>query len=99
VKVGVAAVILCIAAVSAALPGRAAAGDPAAVARAYYGAYNTKDGRTMCRVFTSELNHWFTHMPGIRQNLTCAKVAPAFIGYGEESDTPLFRHLKILSIA
>jgi len=53
----------------------------------------------MCRLFTSELNHWFTHMPGMRPNLTCSKVAPAFIGYGEESDTPLFRHLKILSIA
>ena len=98
-KAGVTALILCIAAVSVAMTGRAAGGNPAAVARSYYGAYNTKDGRTMCRLFTSELNHWFTHMPGMRQNLSCPKVATAFIGYGEESDTPLFRHVKILSIA
>jgi hypothetical protein len=81
------------------MTGRAAAGDPASVARSYYGAYNTKDGRTMCRLFTSELKRWFAHMPGMRQNQTCSKIATAFIGYGEESDTPLFRHVKILSIA
>ena len=98
-KVGLAAVILCIAAVSVAMTGRAAAGEPAAVARSYYAAYNTKDGRTMCRLFTSDLNRWFTHMRGMRQNLTCPKIATAFIGYGEESDTPLFRHVKILAIS
>jgi hypothetical protein len=99
VKAGVAAIIVCTAAASAALTGRSAASpDPSAVARSYYRAYNTKDGRTMCRLFTSELNHWFTHMPGMRRNLSCPKVATAFIGYGEESDTPLFRHVKILSI-
>jgi hypothetical protein len=52
VKAGVAAVILCTAVVSVAMTGREAAGDPAAVARSYYEAYNSKDGRTMCRLFT-----------------------------------------------
>jgi hypothetical protein len=99
VKAAVAAVILCTAAVSVATAGRAAGGDPAAAARSYYRAYNTKDGRTMCRLFTSELNHWFAHMPGVRPNLGCAKIATAFIGYGEESDTPLFTHVKVLSVA
>lgn len=96
-KASVALLILCTAAACVAMTGRAAAGDPSAVARSYYGAYNTKDGRTMCRLFTSDLSRWFTRLPGLRQHLPCSKVATAFIGYGEESDTPLFRRVKILA--
>jgi hypothetical protein len=99
VKAGVTVLILCTAAACVAMTGRAAVGAPSAVARSYYAAYNTKDGRTMCRLFTAELNRWFTHMPGMRQNLPCSKIATAFIGYGEESDTPLFSHVKILAIS
>jgi hypothetical protein len=98
VKAGLAALALCAIAASCALASPAA-DDPAGVARSYYAAYNKKDGKTMCRLFTTELNQWFTHMPGFRQDLGCAKIASAFIGYGEESDTPLFRRLKILSVA
>ena len=90
-----AALLLCFAGASYA----SAADDPAAVARSYYGAYNEKDGKTMCRLVTTELNQWFAHMPGFRQNLGCAKIAAAFIGHGEESDTPLFRRLKIVSVS
>ena len=98
-KAGVATLILSTAAVCACVTGRAAGGDPAAVARTYYGTYNTKNGKMMCRLFASELNQWFTHMPGMRRGLSCPQIATAFIGYGEESDTPLFRHVKILSVA
>jgi hypothetical protein len=98
VKAGLAALALCAIAASCALASPAA-DDPAVVARSYYAAYNKKDGKTMCRLFTTELNQWFMHLPGLRQNLGCAKTASAFIGYGEESDTPLFRRLKILSVA
>jgi hypothetical protein len=99
VKAGVATLILCLAAVCAAMTGRAAAGDPASVGRSYYGAYNAKDGKTMCRLFTPELSRWFTHLPGLRQNTTCPKIAAGLSGYGEESDTPLFRHVKILAVS
>jgi hypothetical protein len=98
VKAAVAVLALCVVAAGVAISGRAATGDPAAVARTYYGAYNTKDGKTMCRLFTPELSRWFTHLPGLRANLSCARAAAAFIGYGEESDTPLFRRLRILSV-
>ena len=98
-KAGVAALAACIAAACVAMTGRAAGGDAASVARAYYGAYNTKDGKAMCRLFTPELSHWFTHLPGLRPNLSCPRIAAGFIGYGEESDTPLFRRLNILSVA
>lgn len=97
-KAGVAALALCAVAACVAVSGRAAAGDPGAIARTYYGAYNTKDGKTMCRLFTPELSNWFAHLPGLRANLGCARAAAAFIGYGEESDTPLFHRLRILSV-
>jgi hypothetical protein len=48
----------------------------------------------MCRLFTPELSRWFTHLPGPRTNPSCARAAAGFIGYGEESDSPLFRRLR-----
>jgi hypothetical protein len=53
----------------------------------------------MCRLFTPELSRWFTHLPGPRTNPSCARAAAGFIGYGEESDSPLFRRLSILAVA
>jgi hypothetical protein len=66
------------------------------VARTYVNAYNRHDGKAMCDQFTTELRDWFARLPGLR-NPSCAKNAAAWIGYGEESDTPIFRRLVILS--
>ena len=70
--------------------------DAATVARTYVNAYNRRDGKTMCELFAPELRDWFARLPGLRSS-SCARNAAAFIGYGEESDTPLFQRLKILS--
>jgi len=50
----------------------------------------------MCKVFTKELREWFERLE-FRADATCAQRAAGLIGYGEESDTPLFRRLEILS--
>jgi hypothetical protein len=60
-------------------------------------AYNRRDGKTMCDQFSSELRDWFVRLPGLRGNPGCARSVAARIGYGEESDTPTFRRLSILS--
>jgi hypothetical protein len=75
-----------------------AAAKAAAVARAYVESYNRRDGGAMCRQFSAELHDWFVQLPGLRPGLSCAKIAAGRIGYGEESDTPTFQRLKILSV-
>ena len=89
-----------LAAIDAAGGGTSDAGTPAEaaqVARTYMNAYNRRDGRTMCNQFSPELRDWFVRLPGLRGNPGCARSAAAWIGYGEESDTPIFRRLTILS--
>jgi hypothetical protein len=71
--------------------------DAAATAKAYVNAYNKRDGATMCRQFSPELRSWFTHLPGMGKGFGCAQIASQRIGYGEESDTPTFDRLTILS--
>ena len=70
--------------------------NPTAAAKAYVNAYNKHDGATMCRLFSPELRSWFNKL-AFRPGMSCAKIATARIGYGEESDTPTFQHLTILS--
>jgi hypothetical protein len=91
--------VVLLAAFVAASGACADAGTPAGavgVARTYVNAYNRRDGKTMCNQFAPELRDWFAHLPGLRTS-SCARNAAAFIGYGEESDTPLFQRLRILS--
>jgi hypothetical protein len=70
----------------------------AEVARAYVEDYNRRDGDAMCAAFTDELRDWFERLPWFPRDASCAKIAPAAIGYGEESDTPTFERLEILSV-
>jgi hypothetical protein len=70
--------------------------DPSVTAKAYVNAYNKRDGATMCRLFSSELRNWFNKL-AFRPGMSCARIATARIGYGEESDTPTFQRLTILS--
>src|SRR5437763_1651763 len=103
VRLGVlftAALYMCLAGIQAACGGTSEPGTPAdaaKVARTYVQAYNRRDGTTMCSQFTSELRDWFIHLPGLRGRPSCAKSAAGRIGYGEESDTPTFQRLTILS--
>jgi hypothetical protein len=103
VRLGVlltAALFMRLAGIEAACGGTNEPGTPAAaakVARTYVQAYNRRDGKTMCSHFSSELRDWFVHLPGLRGNPSCAKIAAGRIGYGEESDTPTFQRLTILS--
>jgi hypothetical protein len=71
--------------------------DPAATARSYVGAYDARDGRAICALFVPELRQWLTRAYGHRAG--CARLLRAFIGYGEESDTPTFEHLRIGRVA
>jgi len=95
----VAALVVCLGAGQAAGgPSEAGtAADAAHVARTYVNAYNHHDGKTMCDQFTSELRAWFLRLPGLRRDAGCATRAAGLIGYGEESDTPTFERLTILS--
>lgn len=70
--------------------------DSSATARAYVNAYNKRDGATICRLFSPELRGWFNKL-AFRPGMSCAKIAAGRIGYGEESDTPTFQRLAILS--
>lgn len=91
---------MCLAGIEAACGGTSEPGTPAhaaTVARTYVQAYNRRDGKTMCSQFSSELRDWFVHLPGLRSSPSCAKIAAGRIGYGEESDTPTFQRLTILS--
>jgi hypothetical protein len=83
---------------TAACGGAAAGSSPAETARSYVNAYNRHDGKAICAAAAGELRNWFEHMPGFKPGLGCAKVAAAMIGYGEESDTPTFQRLKVLSV-
>jgi hypothetical protein len=96
----IAALAVCLGAIDVAAgettePGTPA--DAAKVARTYVNAYNRRDGKTMCDQFSSELRDWFVRLPGLRGNPSCARRVAAGIGYGEESDTPTFQRLTILS--
>jgi hypothetical protein len=96
----IAVLVVCLGANDVACGGTSGPGtdaDAAKVARTYMNAYNRRDGRTMCAQFSSELRDWFARLPGLRGNPGCAKNASARIGYGEESDTPIFQRLTILS--
>jgi hypothetical protein len=103
VRLGVlltAALFICLPGIEAAGGGTSDSGTPAdavKVARTYVQAYNRRDGKTMCSQFSSELRDWFVHLPGLRGSPSCAKMAAGRIGYGEESDTPIFQRLTILS--
>jgi hypothetical protein len=93
---------MCLAGIEGACGETAAAGSPeeaAAAARSYVNAYNRRDGAAMCRQFSPELRDWFVNLPGLRPGLGCPKIAAGRIGYGEESDTPIFQRLTILSAA
>jgi hypothetical protein len=95
-----AALFICLIGIEGAIGGTSEPGTPAdaaKVARTYVQAYNRRDGKTMCSQFSSELRDWFVHLPGLRPGLGCAKTVAARIGYGEESDTPIFQRLTILS--
>lgn len=95
-----AGLFMCLGGIDAACGGTSepsTAADAAKVARTYVQAYNKRDGKTMCSQFSSELRNWFVHLPGLRGSPSCAKVAAGRIGYGEESDTPIFQRLTILS--
>ena len=87
------ALLACLVAVGSA---SGTAGDPTATAKAYVNAYNKHDGTTMCKLFSPELRGWFNKL-AFRPGMSCAKIATARIGYGEESDTPTFQRLTILS--
>jgi hypothetical protein len=96
----IAALAVCLGAIDVACGGTSEPGTPAdaaKVARTYVNAYNRRDGKTMCDQFSSELRDWFVRLPGLRGNPSCAKNAASWIGYGEESDTPIFQRLTILS--
>jgi hypothetical protein len=96
-----AALFFCLAGIEVASGGTSEPGTPAEaakVARTYVEAYNRRDGATMCRQLSPELRNWFLHLPGLRRGLGCAKTVAAMIGYGEESDTPTFQRLKVLSV-
>lgn len=76
--------------------GTAAAAE--AAARSYVDAYNARDGHAICDAFVSELRHRMDETAG-RFHFTCARFVGGYIGYGEESDTPLFRHVSISSLS
>lgn len=71
--------------------------DPGRTAQAYVEGYNHRDGEAICARSTTELRRWFQQLAGHR-SLQCASIAAASIGYGEESDTPTFRHLEVLAV-
>jgi hypothetical protein len=80
--------------------GGAGSGTPAgaeAAARSYVDAYNARNGRVICDVFVTELRRRLEKTAG-RLHLTCPRFIAGYIGYGEESDTPLFRHVSISSL-
>jgi hypothetical protein len=96
----IAALVVCLAAIDVAGGETGESGTPAdaaKVARTYVNAYNRRDGKKMCSQFSSELRDWFVHLPGLRGSPSCPKIAAGRIGYGEESDTPIFQRLTILS--
>jgi hypothetical protein len=69
------------------------------VARDYVEAYNRKDGEAMCAAFAPELRGWFERLTADgERELTCPEIAPGWIGYGEESYTPVFRRLEVLAV-
>lgn len=97
-----AAFLICLGGIDAASGGTGEANTPAEaarVARTYVQAYNRRDGKTMCSQFSTELRDWFIRLPGLRGSPSCPKSAAARIGYGEESDTPIFQRLTILGAA
>jgi hypothetical protein len=96
----IAALVVCLAAIDVAggeTGESTAPAEAAKVARTYVNAYTRRDGKTMCAQFSSELRDWFVNLPGLRGSPTCARSVAARIGYGEESDTPTFQRLTILS--
>jgi hypothetical protein len=70
----------------------------AKAARSYVEDYNRRDGKALCAAFAGELRDWLEHVPGFRPGLSCPQIAAGAIGYGEESDTPTFRRLQVLSV-
>jgi len=72
--------------------------DAAKVARAYVEDYNRRDGEAMCAAFTGALRDWFERVAAFRPGLRCPRIVAGMIGYGEESDTPTFRRLEVLSV-
>ena len=95
-----AAFLICLGGIDAASGGTGESNTPAEaarIARTYVQAYNRRDGQTMCSQFSSELRDWFIRLPGLRGSPSCAKSAAGRIGYGEESDTPTFQRLTVLS--
>lgn len=70
----------------------------AKAARAYVQAYSRRNGHAICAGSTVELRHWFVHLPGLRPGLKCPRAATAYIGYGEEGDTPTFQRLEVLAV-
>jgi hypothetical protein len=88
--------ILCGGGIPTASLARTASASPASVARSYFAAYNRRDGKAMCAAFTAELRTWFEHLP-VTRHAACPERAAGRIGYGEESDTPIFRRLDVRS--
>ena len=76
--------------------GTAAAAE--AAARSYVDAYNARDGHAICDAFVSQLRHRMDDTAG-GLHLSCPRLVAGYIGYGEESDTPVFRHVSIGSLS
>ena len=75
--------------------GSAAAAESAA--RSYVEAYDGRDGHAICDAFDPELRRRMDKTAS-RVRSDCARLISAYIGYGEESDTPLFQHVTVESL-
>jgi len=72
--------------------------DATRAVRAYIEHYNGRDGAAICRAFTRELRDWFEHPVWTNERFRCAELVASGIGRGEESYSPLFQRLEILSL-
>jgi hypothetical protein len=73
---------------------------PSAVVRAYFNAYNSGDGQTMCDNFTPQLRSWFEREVAknfFGRDPSCAAAAVGMIRYVEDAGFAKFKHLEVLS--
>lgn len=66
-------------------------------ARSYIESYDARDGSAICDAFAAELKRSVEEAAGTLHT-DCPKLVAAYIGYGEESDTPQFRHVTVRSV-
>jgi hypothetical protein len=69
------------------------ADTPEQAIRTYLAAINAHDGKTLCELFTPSARATFRN-----QLVPCWQTVSGHIGYGEESSTPLFQRVELITI-